>query len=119
MNLETERILTIDSPPLLGFKSGLNDCIQQLLSKMKEKNSIAGEVTAKIIFDLDKQQITDGETGEVIEVYVPNIGHKIKTKIAVNTAETKGLYLSNNLALESNESGWSWIDINNQESLFD
>lgn len=119
MNCDNERMLTIDSPPMLEFKFGLNACIQALLTKMKEKNSTAGEVTAKVSFELGAEQIVDDETGEVTEVYIPIIEHRIKTKISLSMAETKGVYADSNMALEaSEESGWSWKDINKQETLF-
>ena len=63
--------------------------------------------------------VTDESSGEVRQMYLPSVGFKIKPKISVGLAETKGEYMSDEYLLDNEEGLWTYRCISDQITLFE
>ena len=70
--------------------AAIDESIQQLLDLMVQKDTTSGNLAVKLNFDLTNMLATDGESGEVVTLYSPEISFEIKKRIKLEVAGIKG-----------------------------
>ena len=111
--------IKLESPMFEDFKIKLEKSIMNLFTKIESKKAPGGTITAKIEVSTREQIITDQETGELIKVYIPEIGHCIKAKLSMEVGTEKGIFEDKNLAVKRNGDTWEYIHLFEQGTLFE
>lgn len=110
--------ITIQDDLFDSMREDFDDILNNLLNKMHKANELTGTMSVSLRVNLTPMTYTDPDTGELMNVLIPDFTHKIKSTIKKGE-ETTGASCGMKQIVFTSE-GMKIEKINNgQQTMFD
>lgn len=111
----------LESEAFAEMNREFDDSINKLMSKLTSRQEADGDITIKLNVSLMKKNVTDEDTGEVVEVVVPYFDYSISVNVT-EKEKKKGLAAKGQYHMRYNSAAERYelipIDEDGQTTLF-